>query len=101
MRQGEDGRSSTHIGWNLHREVLVVPIGVSGGREGTSVKDVAEPVCRLRANSIVAAGRREGNADFGATDWGILEPIISVNRYMVDLMLSAHRPVDSSGEDLS
>ena len=83
MRQGEDGRSSTEILWNLQREVLVEPAnGVSGGRPGTSVKDGAELVGWLWADSVVAVVHREGNADLDAGCHGFLEPIHNFSEWM-------------------
>jgi len=102
MRQGKDGRSNRHIIWNLHREVLVLPTWVwSVRRKGTSVKNIAKPIGRLWADSIVAGCRRKGNADFSATYNGILKPVTSMNRCMVDRVLSAYRPKDLSGEVLA
>jgi hypothetical protein len=85
MRQGEDGRSSTEILWNLQREVLVEPArSVGGGRPGTSVKDGAKLVGWLRADSVVAVVHREGNADLDATFYGFLEPIHNFSESMHD-----------------
>lgn len=67
MRQGKDGRSSRHIRWSLHREILVEPTrGVWSGRPGTGIKDAAKLVSRLWADSVDAVVDREGNADLDA-----------------------------------
>jgi len=86
----------------LQREVLVEPtLGMCSRHKWASIKDIAELVARLWADSIGAQVDREGDADFNATYDGILKPRTSMNGCMVDLVLNAHWPKDLSGEALA
>ena len=100
MRQGENSRSRCHIIRNLEREILVEPARVvCGGGPGTSVKDIAELVGRLWADSVRAEVNRKGDADLDARFDRSLEPINSVTKCIMDLVLNSYG-LDDLGREI-